>query len=226
MLIYKITNLINGKVYIGQTTQSLEKRWKDHCYTINKDYINSAISNALQKYGKDNFKIEKLISCDNIDHMNKCEIEEICRHDSIAPHGYNLQNGGHDNHVMHPDTIEKIRKANIGKKLSTAAKNKISNAHKGRKQDSTWIKKRIESRKNFKHSELSKNTIAIKKGGKKFKVFTVQNEYVGEWIIINQCARDLGIRAPHINSCLKGRLRQHEGYIFKYIQEKEAQVPE
>lgn len=56
--IYKITNLINGKVYIGQTTQPIEKRFKSHCY---KDGC-TKLYNAMKKYGKSNFSIELLES--------------------------------------------------------------------------------------------------------------------------------------------------------------------
>ena len=56
MIIYKITNKINGKVYIGQTSNTLEKRWWQHCHGTHKHIIARAIS----KYGAENFKIEQI----------------------------------------------------------------------------------------------------------------------------------------------------------------------
>lgn len=55
-IVYKITNKLNGKVYIGQTTEGIEKRWKRHCgYQINDG---TYFHNAIKKYGAENFTIE------------------------------------------------------------------------------------------------------------------------------------------------------------------------
>ena len=55
--VYKITNLINGKSYIGQTI-NIERRFKEHCIK-HYNYV-SLINNAIKKYGSSNFKIEQL----------------------------------------------------------------------------------------------------------------------------------------------------------------------
>jgi group I intron endonuclease len=57
MIIYKITNKVNGKIYVGQTTRSLEERWYGHCSTANQHGI---LGKALIKYGKENFRQEIL----------------------------------------------------------------------------------------------------------------------------------------------------------------------
>lgn len=50
--IYKITNLINGKIYIGKTTSSIEERWKEYIYSINRDNIkNRPLYKAINRYG-------------------------------------------------------------------------------------------------------------------------------------------------------------------------------
>ena len=51
-IIYKITNLINGKVYIGKTTRTIEKRWQEHCYCKDNDLLH----NAIRKYAGGNKK--------------------------------------------------------------------------------------------------------------------------------------------------------------------------
>ena len=61
MYIYKITNKINKKIYIGQTTRSIEERWKGHCKPSMT--ARSLISRAIQKYGKENFIIEHVVTC-------------------------------------------------------------------------------------------------------------------------------------------------------------------
>ena len=59
--IYKITNLVNGKVYIGQS-QDIYSRWKEHKYARNKREC-FALYGAFKKYGLDNFSFEIVEEC-------------------------------------------------------------------------------------------------------------------------------------------------------------------
>ena len=56
--IYKITNLINGKIYIGYTTKTAERRFSEHW--CDRKSINCIFHRALNKYGKNNFKVETI----------------------------------------------------------------------------------------------------------------------------------------------------------------------
>lgn len=91
MIIYKITNLINGKCYIGQTTGTLEARWRKHCRSDSKC---TAIHNAIVKYGADNFSIEQIDSATTQSELNEKEAFWITELNTMSPNGYNLQNGG------------------------------------------------------------------------------------------------------------------------------------
>lgn len=82
--IYKIENLINGKIYIGQSIH-IEKRWSEHC----KASSCSLISKAIKKYGKDNFSFQILEEC-SVDSLTKKESEYIAKYNSLAPNGYNI----------------------------------------------------------------------------------------------------------------------------------------
>ena len=82
--IYKITNLINNKIYIGQSVH-IERRWKEHCFKSS----NSQISNAIQKYGKDNFKFEIIELCEK-EFLDIREQYWISYYNSIIPYGYNV----------------------------------------------------------------------------------------------------------------------------------------
>ena len=71
--IYIIKNLINNKVYIGQTIQKLSKRFNGHCcYSKTDKSINMYIKRAIHKYGRENFSIELLEEC-NIEDLNQRE---------------------------------------------------------------------------------------------------------------------------------------------------------
>ena len=90
MIIYKITNKITGKVYIGQTVRTLQKRWKQHVNA--KDSL--VIHNSIRKYGVENFTVEQIdIACSR-DELNKKEIYWISFYNSLYPNGYNLTSGG------------------------------------------------------------------------------------------------------------------------------------
>ena len=69
MIIYKITNNINGKAYIGQTTNTLARRWCKH-NTPSSNYCR-LLKRALNKYGKENFIIEKIAGSESIEELNK-----------------------------------------------------------------------------------------------------------------------------------------------------------
>ena len=93
--IYKITNLINGKVYIGQSI-NIEKRIKEHFYKakcFGETSYNSALHQAIRKYGEENFSWEILEEC-SIDEIDDKERFYIEQYNSITPDGYNISEGG------------------------------------------------------------------------------------------------------------------------------------
>lgn len=90
--IYKITNTLNGKVYIGQS-KNIEKRWKEH---IRKSYKGCvALRRAFDKYGIQNFSFEILKSFSFYSPcvLNFYERLHISKHASVE-RGYNLKSGG------------------------------------------------------------------------------------------------------------------------------------
>ena len=89
-IIYKITSP-SGKIYIGQTTKSLEYRWKQHV----KDAMNEnrkrcrVFHNAIRKYGQENMIREVVCEC-NKDELDKNENHFIDELNTLTPNGYNL----------------------------------------------------------------------------------------------------------------------------------------
>lgn len=93
MYVYKLTNTINNKVYIG-ITQSIEKRRIQH-FRCKK---NHPLYNAIQKYGKDNFIFEVIDTADNRKVL--CELERYyirLYNSNDRKYGYNITSGGEDN---------------------------------------------------------------------------------------------------------------------------------
>lgn len=148
MIIYKIENNINGKIYIGLTTKGLGKRIAQHVIE-NKSYIQK----ALNKYGLQSFTISVIDEADSKEVL--CEKEQywIKFYDCKSPKGYNLTDGGDG--LINPS--KSVRKR-ISKKVST-------------------ILKGNQYRKGILHSEESKKAISegmktskkFQKAVKKFK---------------------------------------------------------
>lgn len=82
--IYKIQNLINKKIYIGQSVH-IEIRWMQHC----KPSSHSLISQSIKKYGKENFSFEIIKLCSK-EQLNFWETFYIKQYNSLVPNGYNI----------------------------------------------------------------------------------------------------------------------------------------
>lgn len=101
--IYIIKNDINTKVYIGQALDT-EKRFKSHC---KRNYDNSLIDKAIQKYGKEHFWFEILES--QIENYNEREQYWIRYYNSKTPFGYNILDGGEDPPIHYGDDHPNVR---------------------------------------------------------------------------------------------------------------------
>lgn len=116
--IYKITNILNGKLYIGQTIQDVKERFYQHCATeCSSEVLNMAIHKAIKKYGKNNFTLEVIEEIDSTE-LNDRERYWIKFYDSFN-NGYNSTIGGQDGSKpfkdLDADSI--IREYNSGKSL-------------------------------------------------------------------------------------------------------------
>lgn len=117
-VVYKITNNLNGKVYVGQTIRPVKERFRGH---INGSLF---VDKQIQKYGVKNFSLEVLEECETTQQLREREIFWMVELNSIYPNGYNL-NDGMDNITtftpvltgyMTPDNPVSIAKATIGRK--------------------------------------------------------------------------------------------------------------
>ena len=114
MVIYKITNKINGKSYIGQTVQRLSDRYYRHKRNAFKDNYNTPLYNAMRKYGINNFTVEEIGGANNITELNYQEFLLIYKNDTMVPNGYNLKEGGYNTRL---DGCTKKKISNTLKKV-------------------------------------------------------------------------------------------------------------
>jgi group I intron endonuclease len=191
MFVYQITNVVNGKRYIGQHSgKSLEQYWK-HCVShalsgsIDKPYL----YNAVRKYGVENFSIKPLVIVESKWEMDLYETGLIKAFKTRKPHGYNLTDGG-DGVLGLKHTAgsnQKNREAHLGKKASEETKRKIRLAGLGRKHSEeakqamsqhikteehcknlSIAKMGNKARLGLKHSEETKLRMSEAKKGRKF----------------------------------------------------------
>jgi len=183
--IYKITNKVDGKIYIGQTIQILEYRWRKHrnvrsncCY----------LKRAFNKYGIDNFEFKLICICFDED-LNKYEIQYMEKYNSMVPNGYNLRKGGNSG-KHHEETKKKISNTlktthyQIGKPISEEIKKKISIALK------------------------------VKCRGVKILQYDLNNILISTFISFNDAHRQTGVPSSTIRKCVKYN-KPNRGFIWK-----------
>lgn len=133
MYIYKITNKINQKIYIGKTIKSVEERWKEHCYNAKNQIIDTKFYRAINKYGIESFTIETIDTADSEDLLNLKECYWIKYYNSISD-GYNSTDGGEGGNTYKYKTKEeleiikeKIKESKLGDKNPNSRKIKCKN---------------------------------------------------------------------------------------------------
>lgn len=202
MIIYKHTNNINGKCYVGQTTyKNPNDRWRN-----GKGYgTQTKFYNAIKKYGWDNFTHEILCECSE-EEADELERYYIALFNCID-HGYNSTTGGNlKKHVCRESVEKRIQKVK-GRHLSPKSEFK-----KGNVPWNTGLKMSDEYK-------LKLSKVHFEKDRARWKPVVatdlVTNEtYEYECIAI--CARELNCDASTIRKVCKGILHTHHGYTFRY----------
>lgn len=149
--IYKITNLISKKVYIGQTIQDPIIRWRGHKNSIKAGKGCPILQRAALKDGIENFKFEVLIICFDED-LNTYEKEYIKKYNTIAPNGYNATEGGEPGGTFIGKTHTEETKKLLSEKSKKYYENKenktrVANLIKdGLKRSEKWKKAKEEGR--------------------------------------------------------------------------------
>lgn len=196
--IYKITNLVNNKVYIGQSVD-IERRWRDHRKVYETG--NSLVYKAFRKYGLENFSFEIIEQCPQ-DELNDKEYYWIkyyhsCIYDDKC-WGYNMNYGGYFGSIVKTEDI--LAKWEEGLTVSQIAQSLGINSHSiGKRLGSCGIspterKQRFEKNKIYQY-DLNGNLVN-----------TFHNTFEVE--------RVLGYNHHTISSCLTNRLPGFDNYIW------------
>lgn len=194
--IYKITNLVNSKFYIGSST-NISKRYLHHihCLRANK-HCNKHLQNSINKYGINNFVFEVIEECENVLEREQFYI------DNYKPQ-YN---------------ICITAGSNKGIKFTKEHKEKIGLSNKGIKRSEELKERWSDIKKNNPNPELYKKIVAlsIEVTSKAIIQYNKDMTFVKEWNSISNCARFIKGDPSTITKVCKGKLKSHRNFIFKY----------
>lgn len=235
--IYKITNKINGKCYVGRTMQQPSQRWKQHKLGMGDGKL-MPIHLALSKYGSDNFDYEVIHTCDE-NKVIYAEVFYINKYNSLAPYGYNLDfNVSYikDNPYLITESKESVAVQSIGSepvkteyKLPTRARypfelwSEIKKLYEEGKSPKD-IKKELtldipERTMNYKLKQLGCNTSCKARnklrGNKKFFISEEEKNLIVEDFKTGLKTTELEKKYNHANQCIRKILVERGVYVSK-----------
>jgi len=202
--IYKVTNNINGKIYVGKTLHSIEKRWKEHCLDYKKERCEKRpLYRAMKKYGQNNFSIEQLEECD-ADILNEREIFWIEKLGSFK-HGYNATIGGDGKQFVDINLIYSLWDSEHNIREISGVTNYDEGTIK------KWLAIRGISKEEIKNRKTKNFVIPVAmidiNTDKILKVFSS----------ITEAEKELKDNGKHISSVCKGKRKTAKGYKWKYV---------
>ena len=243
--IYLITNNVNGKQYVGQTTQTISARWRAHKNRAKtpKQYIH----NAMNSYGVENFsikEIEKVSEATNeklISKLNCLEVQYIKMLNTLNPNGYNNTIGGREN-----DGFKELERRvlqyslsgellHIYKSLKEASditgfdKTGISKCCLGNTNSSygyVWRYEDVPLETNAYKNNFTDNGEGVSVCGSHVVKKVKQYDESGNLVNIYNSALEAEEKSNHffirqgIQSCCKGNSRIHKGYIWRYYNDE------
>lgn len=211
--VYLLTNVINGKQYVGQTCQEWRLRWNQHC--SGKPYCR-VLHRAIIKYGKNAFRHEVLataLSKNESDRLERGFIETL---NTRSPYGYNLRDGGAwGRHSI--ETRLMISRNQKGRKNTGRAAKGVP-----RPPVPAWVGRHISAAKKGRPNGLlgTKRPYIPHVASRKHIVGI--DQVTGEqhhFDSVTEASTSTGASAGNIVAAAKGRRRYAGRYIWNYIKE-------
>lgn len=221
----------NGKKYVGQTCQQLERRWRNGNGYVKNQYFYRAIT----KYGWDNFKHIVIAECETLEDANYIEskLVELLRTDN-PEFGYNITGGADGKRKVSESTLQKMSEArkgkfvgeknpNYGKTHTLETRKKISDHNKGifKGEKSPLYGKHPSIETREKMSESRKKSEAVKahmkkmNGAKAKRILCVETGVI--YPSAREAARILNIGQGNISAVCRGIYKQAYGFRWEYV---------
>jgi len=205
--IYKITNVLNKKFYIGSSIRFTYRK-KQHIYDLRKNtHCNRYLQNAWNKYGERNFIFE--IIEDNISEKDLLEREQYYL-DFLKPE-YNILKETKQHLNRYKLTKEQVDKAvskNTGLKRSPMSKLRMSISAK--------INRALNPRKFSEIIKLKMQNVQKKLKGKSILQYTLDDTFIQRWESAGDIFRKFGYKRQNISKCCNGKRPRAYGYKWKF----------
>lgn len=229
--IYKITNIVNNKIYIGLTTQTIKERWRQHvssAYSKKSKSYNEVFKKAIRKYGENSFRIEEIDNALTLKELKEKEKYWIAYYNCCYANGgvgYNGTEGGDS--PTHPgveiyhidiltgeiiETFSTIKDAEqkYGRGIQEIISGTVQKGEKPIHSGTTWIKA-------IDYEKLDSNDLK-----NKFKVFCQldkQGKLINLWLHQEDAAQEVKCSTGNIGSCLIGQRLSAGGYQWCYYKD-------
>lgn len=204
--IYKITNNLNKKCYIGETLRPIEVRWKQHQQRSKDENNTEYLYNAIRKYGIENFTIEEIETCPDENRFER-ETYYILMLDTMAPNGYNLvlsQNG------QTKDIKDKLLKLwSEGLLITEIAKEIKLNIKTTRYYlyNNGITKEQILERR---------DALAGRRSRKPVRQYDLEGNFIQDFLSASEAGRVLNLNHASISKACKGSLLTYKNFIWQY----------
>lgn len=214
-IVYMHINKVNGKRYIGITSQPSEKiRWKRGSgYAKQKRFYS-----AIKCYGWDNFEHLVLERGLSKEQAEKREAELIAEYKSNdLNHGYNVENGGVI-HKLSDEQKEHLRKINTGKKHSEETKKRMSEAQK--KVNHSWLYGQKQSQETIAKRSAKWNGCGNPRAKAVFQ-YALDGTFIKKYGCMQEAVNELNLKtSSHISGCCKNERKQAYGFMWSYVLEE------
>lgn len=215
--IYKITNLINNKIYIGQTRFNVETRFNQHLYEANKGELQYPLYQAIRKYGEENFKLDIIEEIDET-LLNEREQYWIQYYDSYIKNkkGYNCTYGGEGN-----ITIDKIEVYELWDKGLCVQE--IANQLK---HDRSAIRRILQTYKNYSIEESNKRGDKAQATNRfqSINQYDLKGNYINTYYNMYEAERQTGISSKSIYLGVHLKQKAVGGFQWRFSDDKENLV--
>lgn len=220
-------NSVNGKIYVGQTVQPLNKRWALHKHQSLKR--NRPLYRAMRKYGLSNFSIdiiEELPDSTNQELLNQKECEWIVKLNSMVPQGYNLTSGGDGKYYLSAETKARISTSKQGHQVSEETRKKISETLTGRPGVRRGAIHTDEAKAKISQAGMGRTASdatkqRMKEAHKGAKAYNAKRVQCVETGIVygstGEAARELKLQQTSISSVCLGKRKSTGGLTFRFV---------
>lgn len=200
--IYKITNSVNKKIYIGKTVRTVSVRFREHLDRADENY-QSYLYNAIRKYGQENFIVETIEEVNDEDINEKEKYWIHFYQSNLKENGYNLTIGGDGNQTIDWKEIyylwdegKSIKKISLILNISTTA-----------------VSRALSKYKNYSERESLKR--GYKEQGIAVNQYSLDGKYIKTYDSYIDAANGNLTIAHSIGQCCNGKLQTANGYQWK-----------